>query len=95
VAADDTVQRREVEVLNRLGLHARAAARFVQLAGRFESRILVTRDSYEVDGKSILGILMLAATQGTRLRLSAEGRDAKEALDSLVQFVAERFGEEA
>ena len=84
---------REVEITNRLGLHARAAAKFVQLAGKFESQIRVGRDSHEVDGKSILGILMLAATQGTRLRISAEGRDARQALDALASFVAGRFGE--
>lgn len=86
---------REVEVVNRLGLHARAAAKFVHLAGRFESRISVARDSQEVDGKSILGILLLAATQGTRLRIRVEGPDEEQALEALSRFVTERFGEEA
>lgn len=85
---------REIEIINRLGLHARAAAKFVHLAGRFEARISVARDTQEVDGKSILGILLLAATQGTRLRLTAEGPDEREAIDALAQFVATRFGEE-
>lgn len=85
---------REVEIVNRLGLHARAAARFVHLAVRFESRITVARDSQQVDGKSILGVLLLAATQGTRLRISAEGPDESEALETLEKFITNRFGEE-
>jgi phosphocarrier protein len=89
------VPTREVEIVNRLGLHARAAARFVSLAARFQSRIRVSRDSQEVDGKSILGILLLAATQGTRLRLHAEGPDAEAALEALARFVGERFGEDS
>jgi phosphocarrier protein len=89
------VPSRDVEIVNRLGLHARAAARFVSLAGRFTSRIRVCRDSQEVDGKSILGVLLLAATRGTRLRLHAEGPDADAALEALVQFVSERFGEDS
>ncbi len=91
----DRVVSQEVEIVNRLGLHARAAAKFVHLAGRFESRILVERDSQEVDGKSILGVLLLAATQGTRLRISAAGSDESDALRALVEFVARRFGEDS
>jgi len=91
----DRVVSQEVEIVNRLGLHARAAAKFVHLAGRFESRILVVRDSQEVDGKSILGVLLLAATRGTRLRISAAGSDESDALRALVEFVARRFGEDS
>jgi phosphocarrier protein len=91
----DRVVSQEVEIVNRLGLHARAAAKFVHLAGRFESRILVVRDSQEVDGKSILGVLLLAATQGTRLRISAAGSDESDALRALIEFVARRFGEDS
>jgi phosphocarrier protein len=91
----DRVVSQEVQIVNRLGLHARAAAKFVHLAGRFESRILVARDSQEVDGKSILGVLLLAATQGTRLRISATGSDEGDALRALVEFVARRFGEDS
>ena len=83
----------EVQVANRLGLHARAAARFVQLASSFESRITVSRDGSRADGKSILGLLTLAAREGTRLRLTAEGSDAGEALAQLDALVRERFGE--
>ena len=83
----------EVQVANRLGLHARAAARFVKLASRFESRISVSKDSSRVDGKSILSLLTLAAREGTRLRLAAEGNDAGEALSELATLVRDRFGE--
>ena len=84
---------REVEIVNRLGLHARAAAKFVHLAARFESNILVARDSQEVNGKSILGLLLLAATSGTQLRISADGTDENEAIAALSEFVSKRFEE--
>ncbi len=83
----------EVQVANRLGLHARAAARFVQLATSFKSRITVSSDDSRVDGKSILGLLTLAAREGTRLRLSAEGNDADDALAQIEALVRDRFGE--
>ena len=84
----------EVQVSNRLGLHARAAARFVHLANRYTCKITVARDGHRADGKSILGLLTLAASQGTRLRLMAVGADGREALDALTRLVDERFGEE-
>jgi phosphocarrier protein len=84
----------EVQIHNRLGLHARAAARFVHLANRFKSSISVNKDGSRVDGKSILGLLTLAAAKGTRLRLAAEGADEKEALSRLAELVRDRFGEE-
>ncbi len=84
----------EVQVLNRLGLHARAAARFVHLANRFSSRITVVKDGTRVDGKSILGLLTLAAAKGTRLRLAADGDDEREAVDKLADLVRNRFGED-
>lgn len=86
---------REVLVTNQLGLHARAAAKFVQMASGFQSRILIRRDGVEVDGKSILGLLTLAATQGTALTLVAEGEDERTALEALARLVTERFGEES
>lgn len=86
---------REVEIVNRLGLHARAAAKFVHMAARFESNIYVARDSQEVNGKSILGLLLLAAISGTQLRISADGTDENEAITALSDFVFKRFGEEA
>ncbi|HEU4401772.1 MAG TPA: HPr family phosphocarrier protein [Candidatus Polarisedimenticolia bacterium] len=86
---------RDVVVVNALGLHARAAARFVQLASRFKSHIRVTRqDGRSADGKSILGLLTLIARQETALTLSADGADEREALLALVDLVAARFGEE-
>jgi phosphocarrier protein HPr len=84
----------EVQISNRLGLHARAAARFVHLANTFASRVTVVKDGTRVDGKSILGLLTLAAARGTRLRLAAEGADEREAIDRLSALVRERFGED-
>jgi phosphocarrier protein len=86
---------KSVEVTNALGLHARAAARFVHLATRFNSQIRVSRDSKVMDGKSIMGILLLAAARGTTLTITAEGPDETTAVDSLVQLVESGFGEES
>ena len=82
-----------VQISNRLGLHARAAARFVHLANSFQSTITVAKGSSSVDGKSILGLLTLAAASGTRLRLVAEGDDEQRAVDELRRLVRDRFGE--
>jgi len=79
---------RDLMIDSPLGLHARAAARFVRTASRFESRIALRRDGRYADGKSILGILLLAASRGTRLRLSVEGPDEREAADALEALVA-------
>ena len=84
----------EVQIVNRLGLHARAAARLVHLANRFESTISVTKGNSKVDGKSILGLLTLAASKGTRLTLTAVGQDEQEALRQLTKLIGERFGED-
>jgi phosphocarrier protein HPr len=86
---------RAVTVVNQLGLHARAAARFVHLATRFESHIRVGRDTKVMDGKSIMGILLLAAARGTTLTITADGRDETEALDALARLVESGFGEES
>jgi len=88
------VVERELEIVNRLGLHARAAAKFVKLASGFASEITLARGEREVNGKSIMGVMMLAAARGTRLRLRAEGPDAERAAEALARLVAERFGEE-
>ncbi|HEY3120164.1 MAG TPA: HPr family phosphocarrier protein [Vicinamibacteria bacterium] len=82
-----------MRIRNRLGLHARAAARFVQAANRFRSRIQVTRDTRTMDGKSILGILLLAASHGTRLVVTAEGDDEEAAVEALSRLVEGGFGE--
>ena len=86
---------RQVTVVNQLGLHARAAARFVHLATRFSSQIRVSRDAKVMDGKSIMGILLLAAGRGTSLTITAEGTDEDAAVAALVQLVESGFGEES
>lgn len=83
-----------VRVPNRLGLHARAAARFVHLANRFRSRVLVDCGGRRMDGKSILGILLLAASQGVEIEVCAEGPDEGPAVVALVALVSGGFGEE-
>jgi len=84
---------RQVTVINALGLHARAAARFVQIAARFTSQVRVARDTKVMDGKSIMGILLLAAARGTTITISADGADEQAAVDALVELVATGFGE--
>jgi phosphocarrier protein len=84
----------EVQVANALGLHARAAARFVHLANSFQARITVSKETTRVDGKSMLGLLTLAAARGTRLKLAAEGEDEADAVEQLAGLVRSRFGEE-
>jgi phosphocarrier protein HPr len=87
------VVEREIEVVNRLGLHARAAAKLVHLTGGFKSGIQLVSDEEEVDAKSILGILLLAAGQGSRLVLRCDGEDEAEALAAVSDLFAQRFGE--
>ena len=84
---------RSVTIVNALGLHARAAARFVQLASRFSSQVRVARDAKVMDGKSILGILLLAAARGTTLTISADGADEEAAVAALADLVLGGFGE--
>jgi phosphocarrier protein HPr len=88
------VKRRELRITNRLGLHARAAARFVHTASRFRSRVTAGREGRVMDGKSILGILLLGASQGTTIEVTADGPDEGEALDALAVLVVGGFGEE-
>jgi phosphocarrier protein len=85
---------REVTISNRLGLHARAAARFVHTANRFRSRVTLSRNGKTMDGKSILGILLLAASQGTHLVIGADGEDEAEAVATLCALVAGGFAED-
>lgn len=89
-----TTLERTVEIVNRLGLHARPAAEFVKLAGRFKAEVLVEKDGLEVNGKSIMGVLMLAAEHGSRLRIQASGSDAEEAVAALSDLVNRGFEEE-
>ena len=89
------VTSRSVTVTNPLGLHARAAARFVHMASRFTSQIRVARDTRVMDGKSIMGILLLAAARGSTIVISAEGVDERDAVAALVALVQTGFGEDA
>jgi phosphocarrier protein len=84
---------RVVPVVNQLGMHARAAAKFVHLASRFDSRIRVARDGGEMDGKSIMGLLLLAAARGTTITITADGFDELEAVAALTELVETGFGE--
>jgi len=86
---------RETEIVNRLGLHARAAAKLVQTAGHFQSRVTVEKDGEEVDAKSILGVLLLAAAQGCRITIRCEGEDEGAALQAILGLIANRFDEES
>ena len=83
----------EVEILNSLGMHARAAARFVHTAGAFAAHIRVGRGEREVDGKSIMGLLLLAAAQGSSIRISADGADEQQAIAALCALVERGFDE--
>lgn len=85
--------RGQATIINRLGLHARAAARFVQLAGQFQSAVRVSASGRTTDGKSILGLLLLAAAQGTTVTIEAEGPDETGALEALVALVSGGFEE--
>ncbi len=84
---------RTVTIVNQVGLHARPAAQIVKLASGFKSDITLARDELEVNAKSIMGVMMLAAERGAQLRLRAEGPDAEAALDALAQLIADGFGE--
>lgn len=86
---------REVEIVNRLGLHARAAAKLVHASSRFDSQIWLIKDGDEVDAKSILGLLLLAAAQGSRVVVRCEGEDEEEALRALIRLIEDGFEEGA
>jgi phosphocarrier protein HPr len=86
--------RATVRIVNRLGLHARPAAHFVRLAARFAADIYVSRDSLEVNGKSIMGVMMLAAEQGAEIEIRADGEDAEKAVEGLVALVERGFDED-
>lgn len=86
---------RTVTIVNRLGLHARAAARLVTLASKYESDVRVRKDKREVSGKSIMGVMMLAAAKDSTITLIAEGPDEAQALDALAALIAAKFDEES
>jgi phosphocarrier protein HPr len=81
-------------IKNKLGLHARAAALLVKTANRFVSNVSIEKDGLEVNGKSIMGILMLAAAKGSKITLKAEGKDAEQAIETLGKLIENKFGEE-
>jgi phosphocarrier protein len=85
----------DLPIVNRLGLHARAAAKLVHLASTFESNVSLVSNGEEVDAKSILGVLLLAAAQGMTVKLRCDGPDQESALEAIRELVANRFGEES
>lgn len=85
---------KKIVIKNKLGLHARAAVKFVNLANRYSASVKIIKDSNEVDGKSILGILTLAASQGTPIKLVINGRDEAQAMKALCELINNKFGEE-
>jgi len=84
----------EAEIVNKLGLHARAAAKLTEVAGAFAAEVWLSRNSRRVNAKSIMGVMMLAAGKGSRVLIEADGEDAEQALSALVKLFADRFGEE-
>ncbi|MDP8262281.1 MAG: HPr family phosphocarrier protein [Candidatus Ancaeobacter aquaticus] len=85
---------KEVSIVNELGIHARPAAMFVKLANTFTSEIFIEKDKEQVNGKSIMGIMMLAAGKGTKIIIRAEGEDADSAVDAIEKLITDKFGEE-
>lgn len=85
--------RRPLRIINKLGLHARAASKLVSVASQYEAEITLRRNEQEVSGKSIMGVMMLGASRGTELELIADGPDEEAAADALAELVEDRFGE--
>ena len=83
----------DIEIINKLGLHARASAKLTQMAGQFKSEIWIARNERRVNAKSIMGVMMLAANKGSTIRLETDGADEGEAMQALVALIADRFGE--
>ncbi len=88
------MQQRDVEIVNKLGLHARPSARLTQLASTFSSKVFLSRNGRRVNAKSIMGVMMLAAAKGSTITVETEGDDEKEAIDALAGLIASGFGEE-
>ena len=85
---------RNIEIINKLGLHARAAAQLVQLASGFSSHIEIEKDERRVNGKSIMGVMMLAAGKGSKITLYVDGEDEQDSMDKLVELINNRFNED-
>lgn len=83
----------EVEIINRLGLHARASAKLTQVAGRFASEVWISKNGRRVNAKSIMGVMMLAAAKGTRLTVETDGKDEAPAMQAVTALIADKFGE--
>ena len=86
--------RAETQIINKLGLHARASAKLTELAGYYVSEVWMEKDDRRINAKSIMGVMMLAAGQGAKVTIEVEGEDEKEALAALVALIADKFGEE-
>ena len=84
---------RDIEITNKLGLHARASAKLTQLAGQFASDVFLARNERKVNAKSIMGVMMLAASRGTTIALEIDGADEEQAMQALVQLITDKFGE--
>ena len=87
------MQQREIEIVNKLGLHARASAKLTQLAAKFQSDVQLSRNGRKVNAKSIMGVMMLAAGKGSRITLETDGPDETEAMDAIVVLIGDCFGE--
>lgn len=87
------VVERSIKIQNELGLHARAATKLVQLASKYPCELTITKDGHEVNGKSIMGVLMLVASKGTTITLRCRGEKAQEAIDALAALIDDKFGE--
>ncbi|EHK58788.1 HPr family phosphocarrier protein [Allomesorhizobium alhagi] len=94
-SSEDGVVSREFQIVNQRGLHARASAKFVQVAGGFEASVDVERDGVKVGGTSIMGLMMLAASPGCSIRVTAKGPEANEVMAALEELIAARFGEDS
>lgn len=92
---EELTARGAFEIVNRLGLHARAAAKLVRLAGRFRSHVEVAKDGQHADAKSVMGVLLLCGVPGSTLEVSARGEDAKAAVDAIGELIRGRFGEDS
>ena len=87
------MQQLEVEIVNKLGLHARASAKLTQLASKYQAEVWMTRDGRRVNAKSIMGVMMLAATKGTTVTIETSGVDEDEAMAALLELIRDKFGE--
>ncbi len=85
---------REIEIINKLGLHARASAKLTQTAARFQSEVWLSRNGRRINGKSIMGVMMLAASRGTQIRIETIGDDEQAAMTALTALIEDKFGEE-